>query len=312
MFQLAAQFLGGSAFAQLLKATPPAFTVDQVARPAAGAPAAGTVTHARRYRVDATVGLLNIPIISKQGVGGGIIVLEQVNGGAAFTTGIQLAAGSWPGKLRGFNRFGMTQEATRKEEGSVAESAYMSFMTSSPEKSFHEARSAYESRSNSMTFSVAHGRSTPVETAAGVEKISTPANYTWADAGSLIGTLREKLAQPMQPAPEAKSKALLTFLCACRESLLQGPGTREVAFAHNSKIYSLKSQVTQSDADVVLSGTILLNGRAESQFRAWFQKNDPLPRKFEFRPKNYLKLTFEHDPAASGPSFRTLFHQEPV
>ena len=88
------------------------------------------VTHLRRYRVRATITLLGVPLFSKENVGGACAMVEQTGAGSSRASFIQCASGSLPERLKGFNRFGMAQEAVHEEAGNIVESAYLSFMTS--------------------------------------------------------------------------------------------------------------------------------------------------------------------------------------
>src|SRR5580693_3641749 len=117
----------GVLFLALQALARPAVEVDRVAR---DHPAGAITSYARRYRVHATIELLSVPLVSKDNVGGGWAMVEQSVSGASRTTVLQFSGGSWPDRLRGFNRFGMTQEVVREEGSTILESAYLSFMTS--------------------------------------------------------------------------------------------------------------------------------------------------------------------------------------
>ncbi len=92
------------------------------------------ITHTRRYRVHATISVLSVPLFSKDNVGGACAIVEEAVCGPSRTTALQFAGGSWPERLKGFNRFGMTQEAVSERGEDVLESAYLSFMTTSAER----------------------------------------------------------------------------------------------------------------------------------------------------------------------------------
>lgn len=71
----------------------------------------GTRTvHVRRYRVKASVSLLSIPLFSRDEVGAACVMAEELAAGTGRTSAIQFSAGSWPDRIGGCNRFGMTQE----------------------------------------------------------------------------------------------------------------------------------------------------------------------------------------------------------
>ena len=115
-----------------------------------------------RYRVNATLMVACVPVFSKQNAGGAYLSREQTALDGATVTRLEFAAGSWPERLKGFNRFGATRETVREENRAVVESAYVSFMASSREKNFSEARQAFQSTPESLPLTVARGRSTAV------------------------------------------------------------------------------------------------------------------------------------------------------
>src|SRR5215831_6240345 len=61
----------------------------------------------KHYQASATVVICGIPIFTRQNVGAGYASVEI--GGSAV--GLQFAAGSWPERARGLNRFGVLEEA---------------------------------------------------------------------------------------------------------------------------------------------------------------------------------------------------------
>lgn len=113
---------------------------------------------ARRYRVQAAVSLFSIPVLWRDSVGGACVSLEEVEYREHKCTAIQLCGGSWPERIRGFNRYGMTQEAVREEAGVALEGAYFSFMTSSPEKDPDQAWRAFADRSRLTNHCARDGR----------------------------------------------------------------------------------------------------------------------------------------------------------
>jgi hypothetical protein len=83
----------------------------------------------RRYRANATITLLSIPLVSRADVGSGYTLIEQTSGPAGNTVAIQFGAGSYPGRAHGLNRLGYIQEVlVEKSTGSLAECAYFAFM----------------------------------------------------------------------------------------------------------------------------------------------------------------------------------------
>jgi hypothetical protein len=95
----------------------------------------------RRYRASATITLLSIPIVSKDDVGSGFILIEE----AAQKIAIQFGAGSYPESARGLNRLGFVQEVVaEKNRGELAECTYFALMTTSAEKNLEQAQRALD------------------------------------------------------------------------------------------------------------------------------------------------------------------------
>ncbi len=103
----------------------------RTARASQSGTGARTNTWQRRYRASATITLLSFPIVSKNDVGSGFILIEE----ADRTKAIQFGAGSYPENARGLNRLGFIQErVVEKDPGALSECAYFAFMTTSAGK----------------------------------------------------------------------------------------------------------------------------------------------------------------------------------
>jgi hypothetical protein len=167
----------------------------------------------RRYRVHATVEVLSVPLVSKDNVGGACFTVEQVVSGTSRTTVLQFSGGSWPARLRGFNRFGMTREEVREEGAAISESAYLSFMTSSAEKSLEQARKAFEDTSRAVPITVAHGNATRSGYSSALDRLTAPVRYTWANATQLMEEIRGRVSPAERVSlGEERASAFPTFL----------------------------------------------------------------------------------------------------
>src|SRR5579871_872620 len=253
----------------------------------------------RLYRVHATVEILSLPLFSKDNAGGACFAVEQTVSGGSRTTVIQFSGGSWPERLRGFNRFGMTEEVVREEGAAITESAYLSFMTSSAEKNFEQARKAFTDPSRALSLTVAHGKATRAEYSSAVDRLIASARYTWSNAAQLLEELRGRVSPATEVSlGEERASAFPTFLYAVRAAVLAEDETRRCTFIHNAKLYRLRTRL----ADHELTGWIAEQGSShEFEFRALFDANrvdslKALPVRIEFRPKSFLRLVFEHEP----------------
>jgi hypothetical protein len=284
--------------------------IFEVDGPAPRPAPAGGKAHFQRYRVQAAVSLFGVPVIWKDGVGAACLLVEEAASGAA--TAIQFVSGSWPDRLKGFNRFGMTQEVVLEENGSVRESGYISFMTSSPEKNSDQAYRAFTERPRMLTLAVACGLASPSGYRWSLEHPSIAPEATWLDGPSLMEKFRGQEVALHDGALPSRDRVYPTFLHSVRKTILRRSSER-CTFIHNAKLYDLHPRFSESGGSALLTGRIAEQGASgESEFRVWFDASDPaaLPSKIEFRPKSFLHLTFHQDPAAGGPSFRRLIIHE--
>lgn len=246
-------------------------------------------------------------------------MVEELTAGTGRTSAIQFSAGSWPDRIGGFNRFGMTQEAMRHEDGIIAESAYFSFMTRSPEKNDEQAWRAFAEPSRLPTLAVARGSATPSAYAFALEHLLAPQGCTWMDCPRLMSILRDRIASspPRAAANERTEHAYPTFLHAIRSLIAAGLQNDHCTFMHNAKLYDLRATSSAADGMKLLNGHIVEHAAdrgagGESNFRVWVRPDDVsgLPARIEFRPKSFLRLIFEQDPTADGPTLRCLIPQE--
>jgi hypothetical protein len=271
---------------------------------------AAVASHARWYRVQARIKLLSVPLYTQDNAGGAFAMFEEACSGGVRTTALQFSAGSWPERLRGFNRFGMTQEAVRLEDGVPVQSAYLSFMTTSSDANFEQARKLFDDRSASLPVVAGHGVATRAGYAAALDRLSAPASYTWCDCARLIDEIRSRLSPAVD---RGERGAVVPFLHAVRHAMRSGEASGSQPFVHNGRIYRLETRTVVVRELNVMTGRI--SGPAaerESEFRLWFDPRDSsgLPLRIEFRPRSFLHLVFDYDPAASGPAFPSLMAKE--
>jgi hypothetical protein len=275
--------------------------------------AGASTSHLRRYRVHATITLLSVPIFSKENVGGACAMVEESASGSSRVSSIQFSSGSWPERLKGFNRFGMAQEAVREEAGSIAESAYLSFMTSSGEKNLDQAKKSFTEQANAQQISVAHGRASRTGYASALDHLTVPARSTWADCPRLIVEMKERLSPLKEAVAANRDSAYQPFLHTVRSAMISGASSAERVFAHNAKLYRLRTRTSPVAEGILLVGKIAECGsNQETEFKVWFDPNDAsgLPLRFEFRPKSFLHLVYEQDPSVSAPKFSSVIAQE--
>lgn len=296
-----ADIVGAPLFAQ------PCSVIDEIGRQC---PNGSVTSEVCRYTVNATVTLAGIPLFSKKNAGGAFISIEESTCPECRITALQFAAGSWPERLKGFNRFGMTQEIVREQAGAVAESAYLSFMSSSPEKNLTEAREAFVPQ-DVVPLNIAVGRSSAYGCSAEVQHDNVPGTYSWRDCQEIVDRLRAQASLSAQPI-SASTGALPTFLFAVRRATVSG-NISTLRYTHNGKIYCLKTRSERAPrtGHIAVTGRISSEG-GETDFNLWLPANDRLglPSRIQWRARSFLLLTLEVDETSKTPVLRSLLKRE--
>ena len=296
-----------------------AWAVSPLERVAAAWPSSGIDTSSRYYRADITITFLGISIFSRSDVGSGTVTVDRGNAaGNVRTVALRLAAGSLPERARGLNRLGYIQELVIERESSIIESAYFGFMTSSPEDSFTDARKALGPDSaNAVVYTAVEGSSGKGVSSYRLYQMVLPGTWNYSRCDDVVRRVRDSLThrqvQPAAAESTPSAQPSRTFLYAVREAM-QSTGSRSrIPFVYNGKHYRLdveknydsktgerlaERRVVTSAANVLrLNGSIQNVGTgSKTPFRLWFAKDSDLPLRFEYRPRNYLNLAFEHAP----------------
>jgi hypothetical protein len=315
LFRLAIQTLFVGRAAAQRGAQSRSLDVDRIAsRNVAGVRA----VFVRRYRVQASVSLFSIPFFSRDNIGAACVMVEQLAAPTGCTSAIQFSAGSWPDRIKGFNRFGMTQEVMCREGEAILESAYFSFMTSSPEKNDDQAWRAFADPSRAPSLALARGAATRTFYTFALEHMASPLGSTWIDCPQLMMLLRNSNASGQSAiANEKTDHAYPTFLHSVQAAIAGAHNNSQSIFMHNAKLYDLRTTLSADGSAKLLTGHIAersgqQGSRPESTFRIWFSPADAsgLPSRIEFHPRSFLRLVFEQDASADGPIFRCLIPKE--
>jgi hypothetical protein len=279
----------------------------------------------RKYRVNATVTLLSVPLVSKTNVGSGYILIEEAT--APCTTAIQLGAGSWPEAARGLNRLGFIQEVvTERRPGEPLECSYFAFMTSSQEKSLDQAKKALDTQGESVPYAAAQGTGREGQFISRLSRINFPSQLTWRDCPRLVDGVRaavsaEAPAQRAEKTLVTDESAPATFLYAVRNAILDPASATSGSLIYNGKEFQLRTaKEPDTTACAHFAGRNLLreggrvtrlNAELEEQatgrrtpFKVWFEAGAEHlpPLRFEYQAKSFLRLTFEFDSTAACPA----------
>lgn len=308
----------------------------------AGAPAVDAVTPAapaataepevqqvsRRYRADAVITFLGIPIYSREGVGSGYAIVEQWKERTSQVMSLQFAAGSLPQRSAGLNRLGFLQEMVKWDGSGASDVGYFGFMTSSKEESLEQGRKAVAegSRGGGLYKVVVGGiergqaRSRTLDLAGG-------GAAGWADWSRLLPSLRGQVRETkLEAVPESVQRevpeGVSSFLSTLVREFHDEGGKAERQFVYGKGRHSLEVErrpdakmgralvsrsLARDPARVMRLQGAVRDARTgkRSKFRVWFETggNAVLPLRFELQPRSFLQLAFEYDPRLDTPAF---------
>ena len=262
----------------------------------------------RRYRVDATILLLGVPLLSKQDIGGAYASVETASIPGSRAVALQFAAGSWPARAKNLNRFGILREALVARPAEPVEIAFAALMTDSHEHTFSEARSAF-STGRVVEALVARGYAHGGSMNTSSYRVPLPADRIWTDSPRVLceATRQDPLEAPRQIA----CGECVTFLHAVRCAALDQRSEHRQRFAHAGKLFLLETH-RDPKQPVLMHGLIRdPSGARASDFRAVFAAGDEsgLPVRIEFQPKPFLRLTLECEPDANQPPIPSVFEE---
>jgi hypothetical protein len=269
----------------------------------------------RRYRADAQILILSVPILRRLGVGGGAVRWREWRDPAGLMRLLEFTGYSNPERAAGLNRLGFIREQACREGNSRGESDYFGVMTASPEESAEEAHKALHSTAKEATYTAIEGRIARgrIETAS--SHFTGPAKLSTAQRNELFQRAEQALtAAPRRPAEfQADGAVPPTFLQALADSLGH-PAPGPVHYVYSGRLYLLwlKPAPDPGAANYFRQKGILRNGAKvtrvagkvrrqsggkETNFRIWVAEGatQPLPLRIDFAPKSYLRLIFEAD-----------------
>jgi hypothetical protein len=268
--------------------------------------------HERRYRADAQVLLLSVPLLRRKGVGDGSASWRESCENSIVVRMLEFTGRSLPDRAAGLNRFGFIQELSRRAEPEPQEAIYFGLMTSSPEENVEQARKALHQNAAEVGYAVIEGHlgDWSVETVS--THFSAPAHLSSVDRGELIRRARAALSgAPKSSAASMGPASVQPFLHALAE-VLPGTGRAETRYAYSGRMYQLRVDkspdpkaaaffqerglLTPVAAVIRVDGKLRrAAGGKETEFRLWIEDGAtrPLPLRIEYQPKPYLRLTFE-------------------
>ncbi|HXM41150.1 MAG TPA: hypothetical protein VN924_07850 [Bryobacteraceae bacterium] len=267
----------------------------------------------RRYRADAQILVLSLPILRRSGVGGGSVVWREWREPAGLNRMLEFNGYSNPDRAAGLNRLGLIREASRGEQAATRESSYFGVMTASPEESAEEAHKALHSAATEATYSAIRGRIAGGQVETATALFRGPARLSPERRIELYARAEQALSTAPNKAPEFRANGVIPplFLHALADALCH-PARGQTQYVYNGRLYRLWVRQT-ADPHVAASfrergliragaGVVRVAGKVrreaggkETEFRLWVEEGaaQPLPLRIDFQPKAYLRLVFE-------------------
>jgi hypothetical protein len=272
-----------------------------------------TVSKERRYRADAQILVLSLPVFRRSGVGGGSVVWREWRDAAALNRLLEFMGYSNPERAGGLNRLGLIRETSRGDGTASRESSYFGVMTASPEESAEEAHKALHSTATEVAYSAIRGRIAggQVETATLV--FTGPARLSPERRNELFAHAEQAVSAAPNKLPEFRATGALPplFLHALAD-ILRSPERDQAQYVYNGRLYHLwvrrsadaraatyfrEHGILRAGARVVrVAGKVRREaGGKETEFRLWIEEGaaQPVPLRIDFQPKSYLRLVFE-------------------
>jgi hypothetical protein len=259
------------------------------------------------YRADALVHLLGVKLFERASVGGGVARLERGDGRLR----LQFAAGSEPGRAKGFDRIGYVHEETSTGEDGQQRMSVYGFMTETREQTMAEAARALSKpagHGEAYTVLEAHGQGGRVD--ARVFRVETdhrPGWPRWQQALAAVASASPSGAARRTRLELPDGRTVPSFLGAVNGAMRAGSGPGHCVYVYSGQLYELswrsriEGPLTRMEANIRNSKT----GR-RTPFELWFDgsSRDPLPCRFEYQPRGFLKLAFVQTEAGTPAGLR--------
>jgi hypothetical protein len=265
----------------------------------------------RRYRADAQVLVFGLPVLRRDGVGGGSVLWREYDTGSAARL-LEFSGYSTPARAAGLNRLGFIREMARMAESDGPECSYFGLMTASPEESAEEARKSLHSGAKEQAYTAIEGRIAPGETATATAHFTAPATVSGENREELVERARRALASAAEVRTAGPARETSHSFLQELARLLIRPDGKEGRCLYSGRPYGIRlirsldakatgyfreRRLIAGSAEVVrVSGRLRREaGGKETEFRLWIPSGAerPLPLRIEYQPKAYLRLVFE-------------------
>jgi hypothetical protein len=273
----------------------------------------GDFSKERRYRADAQILVLSLPILRRSGVGGGSVVWREWREPAGLNRLLEFTGYSNPERAAGLSRLGMIRETSRGDGHAPRESSYFGVMTASPEESAEEAHKALHSAATEAVYTAIHGRIADGQVETATAHFTGPARLSADRRNELFARAEQALAAAPKKPPEFRASGAIPalFLHALADAL-RTPERGQTQYVYNGRLYRLwvrnaadprtaayfrERGLIRAGAGVVrVAGKVRREaGGKETEFRLWIEEGaaPPVPLRIDFQPKSYLRLVLE-------------------
>ena len=255
----------------------------------------------RQYRADVVVTLLGVPIFSRKNVGGAFAAIQESAEGSRKLVSIRFAGGANPQRTHGFKYDGSLEEVVLADGAVPVQAAYFGFVTSSTNENYDQARQRiFAAQKPRDAFTAAEGQHVAGSARCEKSSISLPDGST-RDLQGLGDEIRARFSDSERSRSELRTSgnAAATFLYAIRAAVRSREPRTAIEYVHNVKPYRLECEravETHHGEGTRFTGHIHdLTTRQVSTFRLWLDDPSGLPRRIEFQPRSYLRITLESE-----------------
>jgi len=301
-FLLAALFLA-NAHRRLFARVVPRLCVDQLVA-TTGLPLLVPVT--RHYRADIVVALLGVPIFSRKNVGGAVAAIRESAEGLRKLVTLQFAGGANPLRTHGFKYDGSLEEVLLVDGAAPVQAAYFGFVTSSRDENYDQARQRiFAAQKSRDAFTAAEGLHVAGSARCEKSSISLPDGCA-RDLAGLSDEIRAFFSESERSATELHTPGITaaTFLYAVRAALRSVESHPIIHYVHNAKPYRLECERApephHGDGTRFTGHIHDLTSRQVSTFRLWLDDPSGLPRRIEFQPRSYLRISLQSEPEGAN------------
>jgi hypothetical protein len=267
----------------------------------------------RRYRADAQILILSLPIYRRSGVGGGSVVWREWRESAGLSRLLEFTGYSDPQRAAGLNRLGFIRETSSGEPDGTREASYFGVMTASPEESAEEARKALQSTAADAAYSAIRGRVADGQVETATALFTGPARFSPARRSELYARAEQALSTAVNKPPEFRASGVIPapFLHALADALRTAE-QGQTQYVYNGRLYRLwlrhaadpKAASYFQEHGILRAGAAVRRvsgkvrreaGGKETEFRLWVEQGaeQPIPLRIDLQPKSYLRLVFE-------------------